>query len=111
MRTMTVKASKSSPAAVRRSSRAKGAPARFRPGGDANVPSDVAQMIHDAAAAAAAKSVVPFEPSAVTALEEALEPMLEALAEAAAARAESKGRENFDEDDLKAVCKTFMKNC
>jgi hypothetical protein len=37
--------------------------------------------------------------------------MLEALAEAAAARAESKGRENFDEDDLKAVCKTFMKNC
>jgi histone H3/H4 len=66
-------------------------------------------MIHNVAMSAAAKSKVPFDPSAVVALEEALEPMLEALTAAAFERATAQGRADFTEEDLKAVSKTFMK--
>ena len=66
-------------APVRQSERASKAPARFRPGASADVPTELLDLIRDVASSAAARSDVPFEPSAVTALEEALEPMLEAL--------------------------------
>jgi histone H3/H4 len=52
---------------------------------------------------------VPFETEAVVALEEALEPMLEALCAAALKHATSKGRVNIEEEDLRAVSKSFMK--
>ena len=54
--------------APRRSVRDSKAPSRFRPSSD--VPSELLEMIHTVASAAASKSKVPFEPGAVTALEE-----------------------------------------
>ena len=68
----------SSPAGIRKSERAKTAPARFRPAND--VPSELLDLIHGVAVGAASRSAVPFEAEAVVALEEALEPMLEASA-------------------------------
>ena len=94
-------------APVRRTSeRASKAPTRFRPS-SADVPSELLDLIRNVATAAASKSTVPFEPSAVTALEEALEPMLEALCEAAMKHAKAAGREEIEEADLKAVSKHF----
>ena len=93
--------------APRRSERANKAPARFRPS-SADVPSELLDLIRSVAAAAAAKSSVPFEASAVAALEECLEPMLEALCAAALKHAKETGREEITEVDLKAVSKTFM---
>ena len=61
------------------------------------------------AANAAKKSTVPFEAEAVVALEEALEPMLEALCAAALKHASSEGRTEIEEEDLRAVSKSFMK--
>lgn len=65
-------------------------------------------MIKSVAESAAAKSSVPFEPSAVTALEEALEPMLEALCAEALKHAEARGCSDIDETALKAVSKEFF---
>ena len=93
----------------RRSERAQKAPARFRPA-SADVPGELLDMIRDVAATAATKSKVPFEASAVTALEEALEPMLEALCAAALKHAAAQGRDEISEADLKAVSKTFIKS-
>ena len=95
-------------AAVRVSTRKKQTVARFRPA-SADIPSDLLEMIRDVACAAAAKSKVPFETSAVTALEEALEPCLEALCEAALAHAQKAGRDEISSDDLKAVAATYIK--
>ena len=84
--TMAKTSSPPKSAAVRVSTRKKQTVARFRPA-SADIPSDLLEMIRDVACAAAAKSKVPFETSAVTALEEALEPCLEALCVAALAHA------------------------
>lgn len=61
----------------RRSKRSKKAPMRFRPGGDADTPSSIDNMIHEIALQATAKSDVPFAPDAVVALEHALEPAMQ----------------------------------
>ena len=82
----------------------------YRPGGNADVPNELLEMIHSVAESAAEKSSIPFEPAAVAALEESLEPMLEALCAAAHKHAEAAGREEITEADLKAVSKDFMKN-
>ena len=94
----------------RRSERTSTAPVRYRPGGNADVPNELLEMIHSVAESAAEKSSIPFEPAAVAALEESLEPMLEALCAAAHKHAEAAGREEITEADLKAVSKDFMKN-
>ena len=86
---------------ARRSGRASAQPSRFRPGAD--VPEELAQLIHTVACQSAAKSKVPFESNAIVALEEALEPLLEALCAAALKHAESKGRADIEVEDLKAV--------
>ena len=98
----------SAEAPIRRSERAGKAPTRFRPS-SADVPSELLDLIRDVASSAAANSEVPFEPSAVVALEEALEPMLEVLCEAALKNAKANGREEIEEADLKAVSKHFGK--
>lgn len=59
-------------------------------------------MIHDVAAAAAAKSDVPFESDAIVALEEALEPMLEALCAKAFELASKEGRDFIQEAEYEA---------
>ena len=82
----------------RRSQRGCKAPERYRPG-LAEVPSCLAAMIHDVAAAAAAKSDVPFDADAVVALEEALEPMLEALCAKAFEHAAKEGRDTIGESE------------
>ena len=78
----------------------------YRP---SDVPTELLDMIHSVAASAAAKSSVPFEPSAVAALEEAMEPMLEALCASALKHAQDNGREDITEADLKAVSSSYMK--
>ena len=93
--------------APRRSERSGKAPAFFRPA-SADVPTELLDLIRSVATSAASKSKVPFEPSAVAALEECLEPMLEALCAAALKHAKEAGREEIEETDLKAVSKTFM---
>ena len=65
-------------------------------------------MIKSVAESAASKSSVPFEPAAVTALEEALEPMLEALCAEALKHAEARGCTEIEESDLKAVSKQYF---
>ena len=91
------------------SSRSRVQPQRFRPGASADMPDDLAKVIHEAATSAAAGSSIPFEASAVVALEEALEPMLEALCAAALEKAQAAGRDEITEADLKAAAKPFMK--
>ena len=94
--------------APRRSERPARSPARFRPS-STDVPSDLLELIHSVANQAASNSKVPFDPSAVTALEECLEPLLEALCEAAHKHAQKQNRDEITELDLRAVSKTFMK--
>ena len=93
-------------AGIRSSKRVAKAPSFYRPS-SADVPSELLDLIRDVASSAASKSSVPFEPSAVTALEEALEPMLEALCAKALAHANEAGRDEIEEKDLKAVSKSF----
>ena len=118
-------------AVVRRSARATSIPSRFKPAND--MPSDLQDLIHTAAASAVSKSSHPFEAvsicsaiacggirpdclsafprvsqDAVVALEEALEPMLEALCAAALEHAQRNGRDSILEADLAAVSKDFM---
>ena len=82
----------------RRSQRTGKAPERYRPT-LADVPSELANMLHDVATTAAAKSDVPFETDAVVALEEALEPMLEALCAKAFEHAAKDGRAEITESE------------
>lgn len=94
---------------VRRSVRSKTHPQRFRPTND-NMPAELAALVRDVAATAAAKSAIPFEADAVIALEEALEPMLESVCAAAMDHATKKGRSDIELEDLQAVSKSFMKS-
>ena len=91
---------------IRKSERVRQTPNMYRP---SDCPSELLEMIHSVASTAASNSKVPFEPSAVTALEEALEPMLEALCASALKHANDDGRDEITELDLKAVSKSFMK--
>ena len=98
---------KPSTAPSRSTGRISKAPTRFRPSSDA--PTELLELIHSAATAAAAESTVPFESDAIIALEEALEPVLEAMCAAALKVATKAGRESISEADLKQVSKDYMK--
>ena len=130
---MTAKRKADVAEAVRRpSGRSTVQPQRFRPA-SSDLPNELQELIHQSATAAVGKSSHPFEavspiprailtrlslclpdvahsPSqdAVVALEEALEPMLEALCAAALEHAQSQGREEILEEDLRAVSKKIM---
>ena len=54
-------------------------------------------------------SPIPFEPSAVAALEQALEPIFMSLIEAAQAEAAAKGRDEIELKDLEVVQKRIAK--
>lgn len=62
---------------LRKTTRDRKAPARFRPGPSADLPEDIQCMIRDVASSVAAGSKIPFAPEAVVCLEEVLEPIFE----------------------------------
>lgn len=89
----------------RSSTRERKAPQRFRPSAS-EMPSWLETMLHDIALKTVASSSLPFEASALAALEEALEPLLEELCKKALQRALADGRDEITIDDIQAVTKT-----
>ena len=116
--------------AIRKSTRTRNAPQRLTPNSD--LPTDIQNMIHDAAQSTAAKSDVPFAPEAVTMLEQALcvppptlaraspretasltnrlflslrEPIFRNMMEAAMKNAVENGRDTITDKDLDVIRK------
>eukprot|EP00041_Stephanoeca_diplocostata_P018423 m.385586 g.385586 ORF g.385586 m.385586 type:complete len:118 (+) comp21010_c0_seq1:355-708(+) len=90
-------------AGVRRSSRATKVPQRFRPGGTADVPSALEELIHKATFEAAGKAELPLTLDAVTALEDALKPAVAGFLAAVVSHADKNGRHDVCDADFDSV--------
>ena len=97
-------------AAARRSARATAAPRRFVPGGSAQTPEAVEDMVHGIAVECAKAASLPLSPSAVAELERSLGPALEAFYTAACAEAKSRGSDEVEEKDFEAVLDAYKKH-
>lgn len=70
----------------------------------------LSNLLSDIAAAAAAKSSIPFQASALSALENALEGVLEKVFVAAYAVAKENGRKTIEAKDIQQVHKAILKH-
>ena len=72
--------------------------------------SSLSNLLSDIAASAAAKSSIPFQADALSALENALEGVLEKVFVAAYAVAKDKGRKTIEAKDIQQVHRAILKH-
>mmetsp|Transcript_18718 Transcript_18718/g.48759 ORF Transcript_18718/g.48759 Transcript_18718/m.48759 type:complete len:126 (+) Transcript_18718:100-477(+) len=100
-------AAKAAPA--KKSARVRRGPQRFIPGGSADVPQEVEDMVHTIATEAVRSAPLPMTSDAVTALRTALLPAMTAFVDAARASAATRGSDEITDKDFEAVLEYYLK--
>eukprot|EP00035_Acanthoeca_spectabilis_P021597 m.439095 g.439095 ORF g.439095 m.439095 type:complete len:132 (+) comp18331_c0_seq1:61-456(+) len=92
----------------KKSTRARKGPQRFIPGGSADVPQEIEDMVHTIACEAAKSAPLPMDPDAVSALRTALLPAMTAFVDAAHATAAKRGANEVTDQDFESVLKFYL---